>query len=102
MRAPEHERMALLDVAIARATGELNAPIDRIEVTDTHVNCWAGSRKVTLSYQYAQGGQMDPVGRFAPTVGSGSWEVMVVDDPATRRRKGIGQALAKLLKRRGW
>jgi hypothetical protein len=91
MRAPVHERMALLDVAIARATDELNAPIDRIEVTGTLVNCWAGPRKVTLSYHYAQGGQMNPVGRFTPTVGSGSWRVVVVDDPARVGRRASGR-----------
>ena len=45
MRAPENERMTLLSVAIARATGELNAPIDRIEVTREHVTWWSDSRR---------------------------------------------------------
>jgi hypothetical protein len=103
VKAPEHERMELLSVAIERATFALNAPIDRIEVTSTHVSCWAGPKKVTLSYAYAQGGELDPAtGRFMPTPGSGTWQVSVITDPAARRPEIIGQALAKLLKRQGW
>lgn len=103
MKAPEHERMELLGVAIQHATRELKAPIDRIDVTDRHVTCWASSRRVVLAYAYAQGGQHDPAtGRFTPLPGSGAWQVVVVDDPAARRPEVIGRALAKLLKQRGW
>jgi hypothetical protein len=102
MKAPEYERRELLGAAIARATDELKAPIDRIEVTGGHIRCWAGSETVTLSYHYAQGGSFDSHGQFTAHVGSGEWQVEVVRDPASRRPAVIGRGLAKFLKRRGW
>ncbi|MDR3462327.1 MAG: hypothetical protein P4L76_08440 [Beijerinckiaceae bacterium] len=100
MRAPHHERRAMLDVAIHRATEELNAPIDRVEVVAGHVLCWAGSKMVTLLYDYAQGGSHDDSGRFIPHVGTGWWRVEVVPNSTLRRPSLIGRALAKLTKRK--
>lgn len=97
MRAPKHEREAMLGVAIQRATGELNAPIDRVEVVAGNVLCWAGSKRVTLSYQYAQGESCDEHGKFVPHVGSGSWEVQVVADATSKKPTLIGRVLAKLM-----
>ena len=101
MQAPEEERMMLLDVAIGRATEELHAPVDRVEVTRSRVSCWAGRRRVVMAYNYAQGGQVDPVtGRFVITAGSGSWDVVVVGKAAP----GSGwlrDAFSRLLKRAG-
>jgi hypothetical protein len=100
MQAPEGERMRLLSVAILRATNELHAPIDRIEVTDKHVICWAGLRKITMTYYYAQGGNVEwPSGQFTPMPGSGSWEVVVSDGPANAWPEIIGKALLKVLRR---
>jgi hypothetical protein len=102
VKAPEHERMTLLSVAIERATRELRAPIDRIEVTRDHVNCWAGLRKVAMTYDYAQDGRIEsPSGRFMPIPGSGNWEVAVVDGSSTRWPAAIGRGLAGIFKRRG-
>jgi hypothetical protein len=98
MKAPHYERMALLGVAIRTATEELNAPIDRVEVLDKHIQCWAGSKVVTLSYDYAESGALDEHGNFIVHVGSGSWEVAVVRNPTPRRPTLIGRALAKLMK----
>ncbi len=100
MKAPQYERAEMLGVAIRRATDELSAPIDRIEVVGSRVNCWAGSRRVSLAYSYAQGGRMDPAGRFQPLPGSGSWDVVVVPR-ANPPRNVIAKALARLLKSHG-
>lgn len=103
MKAPEHERKALLGIAIERATDELGAPIDRVDVTDSLVTCSAGSRKVVMSYSYADGGTVDQnTGRFVPTLGSGSWQVTVLDGEAVSQPEIIGRTIAKFLKSRGW
>jgi hypothetical protein len=109
MKAPEHERVDLLYEVIRRATFELNAPIDRIEVIGNvkRVDCWAGSRQVSLAVDYAQGGQYefdgrdDPptLGRFRPTVGSGSWYVWVVPSPVTPRLEKPHGVIARTLAR---
>jgi hypothetical protein len=99
MQAPEDERVRLLNVAILRATRELRAPIDRIEVTDEYVSCWAGPRKIAMTYCYAQGGHADlSSGRFTATPGSGVWEVVVVGGPTRRWPDAIGSALLKIFK----
>ena len=100
MKAPHYERRELLGVAIERATEELEAPIDRIEVTTGHVRCWAGSKTVTLSYDYGQGGVHDCHGVFTAHVGSGHWYVEVVSSSTPRHRGLIGSLVAKLLKKR--
>ena len=103
MKAPHHERASLLGAAIERATDALQAPIDRVEVQDGRIVCAAGDRAITLSYQYAQGGELDPAtGRFTAFPGSGSWAVEIVDDRLSRHPEKIGLGLAKFLKRRGW
>ena len=65
MKAPEHERLDLLFEVIRRASDELKAPIDRIEVVgyEKRVDCWAGSRQVSFAVAYAQGGQWEFEGR---------------------------------------
>ena len=95
MKAPEHERADLLHAVIRCATDELKAPIDCIEVIGgaERVDCWAGSRQVSLAVTYAQGGQWESegrdepptLGRFQPTAGSGSWNVWVVARPQAPR-----------------
>jgi hypothetical protein len=110
MKAPEHERAELLGEVVRRATYELNAPIDRIEVIGDaeRVDCWAGSRQVSLAVDYAQGGQYEfdgrddqpTLGRFRPTVGSGSWNVWVVPRPEAPQGV-IARILARFWKRRG-
>jgi hypothetical protein len=86
MRAPKYERMRMLDAAIGRASDELDAPIDRLEVAGGHVTCWSGTRSVIMAYGYAQGGGEDPVtGAFIPYPGSGDWYVTVVQAPPPRR-----------------
>lgn len=98
MMAPEGERMRILDVAIRRATEELRAPIDRVEVAKGQVSCWAGSRRVLMTYDYAQGVHVDPVtGQFTPIVGGGHWDVAVIDGPGPRRAEIIKEALFRLL-----
>ena len=99
--APHYERRRLLGVAIERATEELQAPIDRIEVAARRIRCRAGSKTVTLSYDYAQGGAQDSHGNFTVNVGSGEWCVEVVRSPASHLPARIGSALAKFLKGRG-
>jgi hypothetical protein len=55
-----------------------------------------------MSYEYAQVGNIEPgTGRFMPTPGSGSWEVIVVDFPAAHWPEAIGEGFLKFLKRRG-
>ena len=100
MRAPHHERRAMLSVAIDKATEELNAPIDRVEVVAGHVRCWAGSKLVTLLYDYAQGGSHDETGNFIPHVGTGWWHVEVVPNPTSRRLTLVERALGKFMERR--
>jgi hypothetical protein len=106
MREPRYERMALLREAIYCATEALMAPIDRVEVTNERVRCWAGSKTVTFAYYYSQGGSQDEHGRFTPHVGAGSWRVVAVPDPSpnpiSRQPEVIGSAFAKFLKKRGW
>jgi hypothetical protein len=108
MKAPEHERVDLLYEVIRRATFELNAPIDRIEVIGNaeRVDCWAGSRQVSLAVDYAQGGQWEfedgsrpTLGRFQPTVGSGSWYVWVVPSPVTPSQEKPHGVIARTLAR---
>ena len=99
MKAPHHEREDLLCTAIHRATEELIAPIDRIEVTAKRVHCWAGSRQVSFSYAYAQGGRVDSDGRFQPSPGSGSWDLALVSEPGILRGT-FGKFLARLRKDR--
>jgi hypothetical protein len=102
MQAPENERMRLLGVAICRATQELRAPIDRIEVTDGHVTCRAGGRAIAMTYRYAQGGDVEASsGRFIPMPGSGEWEVEVGDGPIARRRWSLAAALRGMLRKPG-
>jgi hypothetical protein len=63
MKAPYDERADLLQVAVRRPTQELHAPIDRVGDVD-RVDCWAGSRKVSLAAYYSPG--FAPI-RQAPT-----------------------------------
>jgi hypothetical protein len=110
MREPRYERMALLGEAIHCATEALMAPIDRVEVTNEHVRCWAGSKTVTLAYYCSQTGSHDEHRQFTPYAGGGSWRVLVVPDPdpspnpdpISRQPEVIGRAFAKFLKKRGW
>jgi hypothetical protein len=65
VREPRYEGMALLGEAIHCATEELKAPVNRVEVTTDHVQCWAGSKTVTSSHYCSHGGFLDeqPRGR---------------------------------------
>lgn len=98
MRAPQHERQSLLGEAIHRATEELQEPIDRVEVLDKYVRCWAGSKMVTMLYHCSQPGYLDEHGDFRPYVGGGSWSVQVVPNPTPKRPTLIGRVLARLTK----
>ncbi len=102
MKAPEHERMELLRVAIGRATDALNAPLDRVDVANARVNCRAGRRQVAMAYADAPGGRTDPVGGvFRPIPLGGSWGVVVVEAPVAQRPRLTGNRLAKLVGRLG-
>ncbi len=98
MMSPENERRQLLAVAIDRATQELGEPLDRIEVTAEHVTCSSGPRRVVMGYTYAQGGTVEQIsGRFMPLPGSGSWEVIVLNDLAAKRSNRFSRAFSILL-----
>jgi hypothetical protein len=98
MMSPEDERRRLLGEAINRATETLREPLDRIEVTPSQVTCWAGSRGVVMDYAYAEGGTVDEVsGRFVPTLGGGSWRVVVAGEP--RRSNRLFRAISVLFGR---
>jgi hypothetical protein len=99
MRAPEHERQALRGVIIQTATEELKAPIDRVEVEESHARCWAGSKMVVLSYYCSQTGEHDAFGKFTPYVGGGSWHAEIVRDPTLRQPTSVGNAIAKLMRK---
>ena len=100
MKAPKYERLELLWEAIRTATDELAAPIDRVEVLNEYIQCWARSKTVTFSYHFTQGGSLDEHGNFLPYVGSGSWSVQVVRDPIAKRPTLMQRVLAMLFKRR--
>ena len=80
MKAPNHERAALLAESIRVASAAMHEPIDRISVTFRYVRCWSRAGLVTLSYTYRAGGTTDPIsGHFQPGLGSGDWCVQLVD-----------------------
>lgn len=95
MQSPENERRRMLNIAIDRATEELGAPINSAKVKGDYVICRSGLRKVVMSYQFSQGGEIDrESGRFIPNPGSGRWTVIVVDRP---EGFGLWSRLAKVL-----
>jgi hypothetical protein len=78
MMAPKHERQRVLAIAIDQASSILDAPIDRIVVSDSHITCWAGSRCVEMDYGYSNG--YDRVGGSV-LAGSGDWWVNPIGPP---------------------
>ena len=100
MMSAHDERARLLSIAIDRATRELQAPIDEVEVTSGQVLCRAGSRVLTMSYGYADAIHAD--GSVRP--GSGSWWVEVESASAPREAKvawALGRVAGKWLKAKG-
>ena len=89
--APEHERARLLSLVVERAIEVLNAPISKIEVTADKVLCSAGSRRLTMSYGYANA--LDASGGEMP--GSGHWWVMV-DGESVREKADVAWALGRV------
>jgi hypothetical protein len=79
MKAPHYERLEVLTLALEKATFELRKPIDRVEVVDQHVRCWAGSKMVTLLYDREYSGSLDCNGNFVRDIWSGRWYVEVVE-----------------------
>ena len=102
MIAPADVRANLLCMAIERATRELRAPIDRIEIIGdaVRVDCWAGARQVSIDFNRSEGGQIVS-GTFVPNAGSVSWQPVVVESPTTeqprKRRWVLAGALIGLL-----
>jgi len=85
MKAPKYERRELLSKAIALATEELDAPIDRLEVRAREIQCWSGGTSVAMAYDYSQGVTIDrSTGRIQTLPGSGCWEVTLIRKAATR------------------
>jgi hypothetical protein len=92
MMAPEFERMRLLGVMIERATSVLKAPLTKIEVSGNEIICWAGSRRHTMRYGYANGyawapGDSDEQAPSAIAVGSCSWWVESKPDSSSKMAK---------------
>ena len=83
MMAPQFERARMLSAAIDRAIAELADPIERIEVELSNVFVWAGTKRLTMSYSYANSYSRDG----APLLGGGRWvvEVVEVEDLTGRR-----------------
>jgi len=103
MKAPPDERADLLQAAIWRATRELGAPIDRVEVVGDvdRVICSAGSRRVSLAVRYSPGYAPDPTGAYLQiTAGGGSWNVEVVPGEAIPQG-AISRTFAWLRRRLG-
>ena len=99
MKPPQYERLEMLGEAIRKATERLNAPIDHVKVEAEYVHCWAGSKEVTLSCHYDQGGQLDDHGNIIVCVGTGWWRAEVVSNQNSNRPKLIKRAVANLVRR---
>ncbi len=74
MMAPHYERARMLCTAIERATEELAEPIDRIEVASGKVTVWAGKKRLSMRYYYANSYNNDG----APLLGGGQWIVELI------------------------
>jgi hypothetical protein len=79
MMAPKHERARVLAIAIDLAGDILDAPIDRLVVSDSRITCWAGWRRVEMSYGYsnAYDGADGSI-----KLGGGHWWVNPIGPPA--------------------
>ena len=92
MMAPEDVRAKLLCMAVDRATRELLAPIDRIEIIGdaVRVDCWAGARQVSIAFDRSESGEFID-GTFVPYAGGVSWDAVVVQRPIAKhgRRRWI-------------
>ena len=74
MMAPHYERARMLCAAVQRATEELAEPIDRIEVASGKVTVWAGKKRLSMRYYYANSYNNDG----APLLGGGQWIVELI------------------------
>ncbi|MFO1079683.1 MAG: hypothetical protein U1E23_03525 [Reyranellaceae bacterium] len=72
MMAPHHERLRVLHEALDCAGALLDEPIDRLEVGRRTIEVGAGSRSVTVAYEYVNA--YDGRGNALP--GSGHWSVV--------------------------
>ena len=75
MMHPKHERLRVLGQALDTAGQLLDDPIDRLEVTNSHIRVWADGRRLTFRYQYNNA--YSPEGGVMP--GSGHWSVELID-----------------------
>ena len=83
------------NAAVQRATEELAEPIDRIEVASGQGTVWAGKKRLSMRYYYANSYNNDG----APLLGGGQWIVEVItpyDGGEPSERSSTQTMLARL------
>ncbi len=93
MMAPQYERARMLCTAINYAAAELLEPINRLKVERDHVLIFAGDKRLTLRYSYAN--NYDHMGVAMP--GGGHWVVEKI--PAAEKGAGSLQRLVSWLRK---